>query len=202
MMMKNPRHDRSCSRADSRLQSSIIHNNYPIHVSLLGIYRYSSDTPQSTHISCFVSAVPPSPVSHAILIPPSQIIAFVTVCITSPRYWLIIWSPTHYQTQTSSLLTTQRPADCRRDFISRAAAGCMKYQRSLYPLICVPPVINIHCLQTDLGLAVSQLPPVTAPGPGDRNICRVQTFSVLSAEWYLRDRAQWTCNFTTLLSLR
>ena len=111
MMMKNPRHDRSCSRADSRLQSSIIHNNYPIHVSLLGIYRYSSDTPQSTHISCFVSAVPPSPVSHAILIPPSQIIAFVTVCITSPRYWLIIWSPTHYQTQTSPLLRVLQTAD-------------------------------------------------------------------------------------------
>ena len=155
--MKIPRHDRSWSR----LQSPMIRNNYP------GMNPITSQPILGSHLvfclGCSSSSLHPQPL----------ITALMTVCLSSSGSWLIIWSPTHYQTQTSSLLRGFRLQTAEEEslFAYSRVYDCMKYLWLVYPLICVSlSSIFIVCIMFRSQSLNSWLPPVSAPGYGDTNM--------------------------------
>ena len=140
---------------DSRLQ--MIRNNYP------GMNPITSQPILGSHLvfclGCSSSSLHPQPLITALMT--------VSVCLSSSGSWLIIWSLTHYQTQTSSLLRGFRLQTAEEE--SLFACSSREYEVSVTSLpsnLCLP-VINIHCLH-HVQISVSQLLAPARQCPGIR----------------------------------
>ena len=145
---------------DSRLQILMIRNNYP------GMNPITSQPILGSHLvfclGCSSSSLHPQPLITALMT--------VSVCLSSSGSWLIIWSLTHYQTQTSSLLRGFRLQTAEEESLFACSRVYEVSVTSLPSNLC-PPVINIHCLHhVQISVSNSRLPPVTAPGYGDTNM--------------------------------
>lgn len=104
--------------ADSRLKSLMIRNNYPGMYQSPGITQAPSTRASSRVLSrLFLLSLHPQ----------SVITVLMRVCLSSSGSWLIIWSPTHYQTQTSSLLFSEA-SDCSQRNKCLYFAFCMLQQ--------------------------------------------------------------------------
>ena len=119
----------------------MIRNNYPRY------RQAAANTLLSSRVLCLAC-------SSSSLHPQSLITALMTVCcLSSSGSWLIIWSPTHYQTQTSSLL---RAPDCRQRKKSlylhavSSKQGVWSISVTSLPSNLCRPVINIHCLHVQI----------------------------------------------------
>ena len=115
----------------------MIRNNYPR-------YRQTAANTWWALISCVVSRLfllktPSSIFNHSI---------DDCVCLSSSGSWLIIWSPTHYQTQTSSLLRLQTAEE--ESLFACSKQGVWSISVTSLPSNLCLPVINIHCLHVQI----------------------------------------------------